>query len=182
MRQRVMIAVAIACQPALLIGDEPTTALDVTIQAQILELLQQLQRELGMALILISHDLGVVASMCVRVAVMYAGRIVESSDAGALFAQPSHPYTRGLMLCRPQRASRGTRLMPIPGAPPSLAGDVWHGCAFEPRCGLAEPICRESAPELLPLGSPDHASRCWVAQRGGLPLVIEEDPVGIARN
>jgi oligopeptide transport system ATP-binding protein len=166
MRQRVMIAVAIACNPTLLIADEPTTALDVTIQAQILDLMRDLQRELGMAVILISHDLGVVAHMCARVAVMYAGRIVESAPARALFAAPAFPYTQGLMLCRPQRRAAGARLMPIPGAPPNLAEPI-VGCPFLPRCSHAESACREGRPELLPVDGNDHLSACRVVQRDG---------------
>jgi oligopeptide/dipeptide ABC transporter ATP-binding protein len=176
MRQRVMIAVAIACNPALLIADEPTTALDVTIQAQILDLMRDLQRELGMAVILISHDLGVVAQMCARVAVMYAGRIVESAPTRALFEAPAFPYTQGLMLCRPQRRVSGARLMPISGAPPNLAEPI-VGCAFLPRCGHAESACRDGQPELQPVDGADHLSACLVVQRDGHAALRERVPV-----
>jgi peptide/nickel transport system ATP-binding protein len=147
LRQRVMIAMALMCGPVLLIADEPTTALDVTIQAQILRLLVELQRDLGIAILLITHDLGVVARVAHSVAVMYAGEIVERASAADLFANPRHPYTRGLMasIPAPGRTPPGERLGAIPGLVPSLIGDV-HGCAFRDRCAYALPACADTVP------------------------------------
>jgi peptide/nickel transport system ATP-binding protein len=147
LRQRVMIAMALMCGPTLLIADEPTTALDVTIQAQILRLLIELQRELGIAMLLITHDLGVVARVANNVAVMYAGEIVESATATALFSRPRHPYTRGLMasIPVPGRTKAGERLGSIPGIVPSLIGE-FRGCAFRDRCSYAFAACAETAP------------------------------------
>jgi peptide/nickel transport system ATP-binding protein len=147
LRQRVMIAMALMCGPTLLIADEPTTALDVTIQAQILRLLIDLQRDLGVAILLITHDLGVVARVAHRVAVMYAGEIVESASTEALFRDPRHPYTRGLMasIPIPGRTPPGGKLGAIPGIVPSLVGEV-HGCAFRERCSYAEAVCAEGVP------------------------------------
>jgi peptide/nickel transport system ATP-binding protein len=147
LRQRVMIAMALMCGPVLLIADEPTTALDVTIQAQILRLLAELQRELGIAMLLITHDLGVVARVADRVAVMYAGEIVESASAAELFGNPRHPYTRGLMasIPVPGRTPPGERLGAIPGLVPSLVGEV-RGCAFRERCGYALASCGDAVP------------------------------------
>ncbi len=168
MNQRVMIAMAIACNPRLLIADEPTTALDVTIQAQILDLLRALQRERGMALILVTHNMGVVAEMARRVAVMYAGQIVEERDADALFAAPEHPYTEALLSAMPERSAGGGRLATIPGIVPGLY-DRPPGCLFAPRCTYAtERSCRVR-PELrawaggrvrchYPLGDPQRAT------------------------
>ncbi len=148
MRQRVMIAMALSCQPDLLIADEPTTALDVTIQAQILELIQQLQREEGTAVILITHDLGVVANVCQRVNVMYAGRFVEEADVDSLFAQPRHPYTLGLLNSLPRLdEARGARLHPIAGQPPDLSR-VPTGCVFHPRCPFRVDRCLAEPPAL----------------------------------
>jgi oligopeptide transport system ATP-binding protein len=148
MRQRVMIAMALSCGPELLIADEPTTALDVTIQAQILELLNELQREQGMAIIFITHDLGVMANICKRVVVMYGGRIVEEASVDELFTRPRHPYTLGLLNSRPRiDAPRGERLEPIPGQPPDLT-KLPSGCAFHPRCKFAQDICRVQRPDL----------------------------------
>ncbi|MEM8595155.1 MAG: ABC transporter ATP-binding protein [Pseudomonadota bacterium] len=160
LRQRVMIAMALMCEPELIIADEPTTALDVTIQAQILRLLADLQRKFGMAMILITHDLGVVARVAHKVAVMYAGEIVERGTAEAVFNAPTHPYTRGLLDCIPVpgRTPPGSRLGAIPGVVPSLIGDV-HGCAFRDRCSHASTLCHEAAP-VKPGASPDHAYRC----------------------
>jgi peptide/nickel transport system ATP-binding protein len=158
LRQRVMIAMALMCGPSLLIADEPTTALDVTIQAQILRLLVDLQREFGIAMLLITHDLGVVARVARRVAVMYAGEIVEAGSAGAVFGAPRHPYTRGLMasIPVPGKTKPGERLGAIPGVVPSLVGDV-HGCAFRDRCAYARPICAEP---IALRSAPAHEWRC----------------------
>jgi peptide/nickel transport system ATP-binding protein len=165
MRQRAMIAMALACRPALLIADEPTTALDVTIQAQILALILDLQKELGMGLILITHDLGVVAQTAQRVIVMYAGKKVEEADVDTLFASPRHPYTRGLMASIPavptQREKAGARLAEIPGTVPSLV-KLPQGCAFAPRCSLAVERCREKYPPLENYGG-NHWAACWRA-------------------
>ena len=172
MRQRAMIAMALACRPALLIADEPTTALDVTIQAQILALVLELQQELGMGLILITHDLGVVAQTAQRVIVMYAGKKVEEADVETLFASPMHPYTRGLMASIPTLPSpgknTGARLVEIPGMVPSLTR-LPKGCAFAPRCGLAIPRCREEYPPLQTFGA-DHLAACWRAAETAGPL------------
>ncbi len=150
MNQRVMIAMAIACNPRLLIADEPTTALDVTIQAQILELLLSLQRERGMALILITHDMGVVAETAQRVIVMYAGQVVEQQRADALFAAPRHPYTSALLDALPERSQGARRLPTIPGVVPGLV-DRPAGCLFHPRCRYADQQCRTTAPALRPV-------------------------------
>ncbi len=147
MRQRVMIAMAIALGPAILIADEPTTALDVTVQAQIMELLKDLQNETGMGLILITHDLGVVAEVADRVAVMYAGKIVESGSIHTVFAAPAHPYTVGLMHSIPRVDQKGIRLEPIKGAPPNLA-HIPAGCSFHPRCPMAQEVCTTDVPPL----------------------------------
>jgi len=164
LRQRVMIAMAISCEPALIFADEPTTALDVTIQAQILELLRRLQRELRLSLVLISHDLGVIAQMAHEVAVMYAGRIVEQAPTDQLFGEPLHPYTQGLMRSLPSRAHRDRRqrLTAIPGSVPRLQ-QLPDGCAFHPRCAVAIARCSTDEPVLKPL-APAHEARCWVAE------------------
>src|SRR5262245_6725993 len=156
-RQRVMLAIALAREPKLLLADEPTTALDVTIQAQILRLLLTLQRELGMGLILVTHDLGVVYQAVDRVAVMYAGEIVELATAAELFARPSHPYTVGLIRSIPSVERRG-RLVPIPRAPPDLAA-LGRGCPFAPRCAWVAAECLADDVPLFPVGT-DHWSRC----------------------
>ena len=165
MRQRAMIAMALACRPALLIADEPTTALDVTIQAQILALMLDLQKELGMGLILITHDLGVVAQTAQRVIVMYAGKKVEEADVETLFANPRHPYTRGLMASIPVVPSSGANaeawLVEIPGMVPSLTR-LPKGCAFAPRCSLAVARCHEEYPPLQDWGA-GHLAACWRA-------------------
>jgi len=148
MNQRVMIAMAIACNPKLLIADEPTTALDVTIQAQILDLLRSLQRERGMALVLITHNMGVVSDMAQRVAVMYAGQIMEQQPAQALFQRPRHPYTEALMAALPERSDGSARLSTIPGMVPGLY-DRPTGCLFAPRCGYADDDCRSQRPGLV---------------------------------
>ncbi|MEM7120965.1 MAG: ABC transporter ATP-binding protein [Pseudomonadota bacterium] len=157
LRQRVMIAMALMCEPDLLIADEPTTALDVTIQNQVLALLKRLQRELGLAVVLITHDLGVVAHMADRVAVMYAGEIVEQATTEELFSRPCHPYTRGLMHCLPGQDGKG-RLGTIPGMVPAMTG-VFEGCAFADRCPHARAQCRGTPIAFASL-SPTHAYRC----------------------
>jgi peptide/nickel transport system ATP-binding protein len=172
MRQRVMIAMAISCHPDLVIADEPTTALDVTIQAQILNLLKHLREELGMAMILISHDLGVIAEVADEVAIMYAGRIVEYTSTQELFAHPLHPYTQGLLTSLPRfdlssrqagRFRKGReRLKAISGMVPPLS-DLPSGCTFHPRCPVAIEVCQKEEPELIEV-SPGHKVRCWLAQ------------------
>jgi len=161
MRQRVMIAMALSCEPKLLIADEPTTALDVTIQAQILDLLRTLQSETGMAIILITHDLGVVAEMADEVAVMYAGRVVETGPVGAVFGDAQHPYTLGLFGSVPRLDGDSRSLLAIEGTvPPPFA--LPPGCRFNPRCGFASDRCRAEAPALRALG-PGHRAACWHA-------------------
>ena len=159
MCQRVVIAAALSCNPGLILADEPTTALDVTIQDQILKLLVALQHDLGLGLVLVTHDLGVVAQTCQRVAVMYAGQIVEMAGTADLFRQPRHPYTMGLLNCVPRLdGPADKRLTPIPGAPPDLAHPP-SGCRFHPRCPLAADACRSGKPTLVEV-SPGHLSRC----------------------
>jgi peptide/nickel transport system ATP-binding protein len=162
MLQRVMIAIALAGRPKLLVGDEPTTALDVTIQAQILELVAQLVADLGMALLLVSHDLGVIAQACRRTLVMYGARIVESGDTHQVLVNPTHPYTSALLTALPSVGGPMQDLTPIPGTVPTAA-DMPSGCRFHPRCPLAVEMCRVRVPPLLPTGST--AVACWV--RGG---------------
>ncbi|MES0157042.1 ABC transporter ATP-binding protein [Mesorhizobium sp. M0018] len=163
MRQRAMIAMALACSPDLLIADEPTTALDVTIQAQILRLIVDLKERTGTAVMFITHDLGVVAETCQRVIVMYAGRIVEQATVIDLFARPAHPYTQGLMRSVPDpRRGRQRRLPEIPGMVPSLREPI-VGCSFAPRCPFAIDICREKTPALRDVGSA-HVAACWRAE------------------
>jgi peptide/nickel transport system ATP-binding protein len=157
MKQRVMIAMALSCNPALLIADEPTTALDVTIQAQILELLARIQKERGMAVMLITHDLGVVAEVCQRVVVMYAGRVAETAPTASLFSKPSHPYTLGLMGSLPNRVPRGQRLPTISGSVPSPQ-NFPTGCRFRNRCQFATDICSTTPPEVQV--APDHTVFC----------------------
>jgi peptide/nickel transport system ATP-binding protein len=168
MRQRAAIAMALACEPRLLIADEPTTALDVTVQAQVLELLRSLQQRFGMAMLFITHNLGVVADICDRVAVMYAGQIVEVAAVEGLFAAPSHPYTEGLLRAMPQLGRRGERLAVVPGTPP-LPWAMPDGCRFHPRCPYAADVCRGLPPDLRPLGDDTRrTSRC--ARIGELAL------------
>jgi oligopeptide transport system ATP-binding protein len=162
MRQRVMIAMALALNPKVLIADEPTTALDVTVQAQIMDLLAELKEQLGMALILITHDLGVVASVADRIAVMYAGRIVEESDVYELYRRPAHPYTRALLESIPRLDRGGEPLKVIGGLPPNLQ-HIPPGCPFHPRCPIEVPLCREQLPPLVALG-PQRLSACHRAQ------------------
>jgi oligopeptide transport system ATP-binding protein len=161
MRQRAMIAIALSCQPDLLIADEPTTALDVTIQAQILELIKELKDKMNTAVILITHDLGVVADVCSRVVVMYGGLIMEEGTAEQIFYDPSHPYTMGLMKSIPRMdTEEKQRLVPIPGTPPDLVKPP-TGCPFAPRCPYTMKICLEQAPEYTYL-TPEHRSACWL--------------------
>ena len=164
MRQRVMIAIALACEPKLLIADEPTTALDVTIQAQILELMQELRQKLGMSIIMITHDLGVVASMCERIAVMYAGHIVEYGTADEIFYEPKHEYTKGLINSIPKLSAQEIeRLVPIEGQPVDLLNPP-AGCPFAPRCANCMKIClREMPPKTE--HSDTHYSHCWLLQK-----------------
>lgn len=160
MRQRVMIAMALACEPDILIADEPTTALDVTIQAQILELMQSLQKKMGMAIIMVTHDLGVIAEMCDEIIVMYGGRVCERGKAEDIFYRPAHEYTKGLLRSIPNIDRIGEKLMPIPGTPINLL-NMPKGCAFCPRCENAMKIClEENAPEMqMPDG---HFASCWL--------------------
>ena len=163
MRQRVMIAMALACEPDILIADEPTTALDVTIQAQILELMQSLQKELGMAIIMITHDLGVVAQLCDEVIVMYAGSICEQGTADEIFYNPRHEYTKGLMRSIPTLDSDGQRLHPITGTPIDLL-NMPAGCPFAPRCDAAMKICLRERAERMQIND-NHQAACWVNVR-----------------
>jgi len=166
MRQRVVGAIAISCEPRLLIADEPTTSLDVTIQAQYLKLLRDLQREHGLALIFITHNLGIVARMCDTVAVMYAGRIVESGPVRQIFDAPAHPYTRALLESIPRLTEVDARLTAIDGQPPDPAA-LPEGCAFHPRCLKALDRCRVQAPPRFSVGA-QHTAACWLSE--GAPL------------
>jgi oligopeptide/dipeptide ABC transporter ATP-binding protein len=161
MAQRVMIGMGISCTPSLLIADEPTTALDVTIQAQVLALIRRLARELGVAVLLVSHDLGIISQMCHRVLVMYAGRVVEEAPVAALFRAPAHPYTRGLIECLPRLHGNG-RLGAIGGMMPGLRA-LPSGCRFHPRCPIAEPRCATEPPALRPLAA-GRAAACHLAE------------------
>ncbi|MED4203327.1 ABC transporter ATP-binding protein [Neobacillus mesonae] len=163
MRQRVMIAMAMSCNPTLLIADEPTTALDVTIQAQILELMKKLKKEKGTAIMLITHDLGVVAEMCDRIVVMYAGKVVEEADVIEIFENPKHPYTKGLLNSIPKLGQKTNRLDPIPGNVPTPA-NMPKGCKFAPRCSQAMDFCKENDPDLLQI-SKGHQCRCFLYQK-----------------
>ena len=169
MRQRIMIAMALACEPDILIADEPTTALDVTIQAQILELMKSLQEELGMAIIMITHDLGVVAQLCDEVIVMYAGSICEQGTADEIFYNPRHEYTKGLLRSIPTAGTAGTRLKPISGTPIDLL-NMPKGCPFAPRCDNAMKICLSQRCERMQINA-DHQAACWMnvkaAAKGG---------------
>ncbi len=166
MRQRVMIAIAVACNPKLLIADEPTTALDVTIQAQILDLMREIQKESDTSIILITHDLGVVAEMCSRVFVMYAGRVVEEADVFTLFENPKHPYTQGLLKAVPRLDVRRNRLDSIPGNVPTPSA-MPKGCKLAPRCPFVTEICWTEEPALQSISedSPTHQVRCWLYQQ-----------------
>ncbi len=162
MRQRVMIAMALACNPSVLIADEPTTALDVTIQAQILELMKDMQKRTGTAIIMITHDLGIVSDLCDRVNVMYGSRIMESGSVDDLFYRTAHPYTEGLLQCLPESAlnSQSKRLVPIEGSPVDLMM-LPAGCAFASRCNRCMKCCLNRNPDMIPAG-PGHSSRCWL--------------------
>ena len=166
MRQRVMIAMALACEPDILIADEPTTALDVTIQAQILELMKSLQEELGMAIIMITHDLGVVAQLCDEVIVMYAGSICEQGTADEIFYNPRHEYTKGLMRSIPTADTAGTKLQPITGTPIDLL-NMPAGCPFAPRCDNAMRICLRERCERMVINE-DHMAACWMNVKAGI--------------
>ncbi len=168
MRQRVMIAMALITKPDLLIADEPTTALDVTVQAQIMELIKQKQKELGMAVILISHDLSVVAGVCDRLMVMYAGQVAERAPTAEIFYRPKHPYNQALQRSRPALQSKGADLHTIPGMPPDLSKPI-PGCAFAPRCEYAAASCATSETQLRQV-SPDHDSSCLRVQKGEIQL------------
>jgi oligopeptide/dipeptide ABC transporter ATP-binding protein len=171
MRQRVMIAMSLACEPKLIIADEPTTALDVTIQAQILELMKNLTRDLGVAMIIITHNLGVVARYADRVNVMYAGRIVESGTAEEIYHNPKHPYTLALLRSVPRMdEKRGTKLQPVGGQPPDLT-KLDEGCSFRPRCAFATDKCARSKPPLDEVG-PAHVSACWEQERVGFSEAV----------
>jgi peptide/nickel transport system ATP-binding protein len=164
MRQRVMIAMALSCNPKLLIADEPTTALDVTIQAQILELLNELKAKLGMAIMLITHDMGVIAETAQRVVVMYAAQIVEEAPVGELFKEPLHPYTQGLLRSIPRidlAATQKQKLEAIPGTVPTLRGDIKPGCRFAPRCQFAKPQYYDNTPPLKEV-RPGHKVACFL--------------------
>ena len=160
MRQRVMIAMALACEPDIIIADEPTTALEVTIQAQILELMQDLQKKLGMAIIMVTHDLGVIASMCDEIMFMYGGRVCERGTADDIFYRPAHEYTKGLLRSIPSAANMNERLIPIGGTPINML-DLPKGCAFCPRCDAAMKICLREQPEELQVSDTHHAA-CWM--------------------
>ena len=168
MRQRAMIAMAVALNPKVLIADEPTTALDVTVQAQIIDLMRRLQAEFGTAIILITHDLGLVAEIAEDVLVMYAGRAMERADRRTLFYRPHHPYTRGLLASLPAKGATGERLTPIAGLPPSLIR-LPGGCPFHPRCPEVLPRCATDVPPLREL-APGHSSACWLPDRHGGPV------------
>jgi peptide/nickel transport system ATP-binding protein len=164
MRQRVMIAMALSCNPKLLIADEPTTALDVTIQAQILELLNELKAKLGMAVMLITHDMGVIAETAQRVVVMYAAKVAEEAPVGDLFKEPLHPYTQGLLRSIPRidlAATSKQRLEAIGGTVPTLKGNIAPGCRFAPRCAFAKPVCTEKDPVIKEV-KPGHKVSCWL--------------------
>ena len=181
MRQRVMIAMALACEPDILIADEPTTALDVTIQAQILELMKSLQEELGMAIIMITHDLGVVAQLCDEVIVMYAGSICEQGSADEIFYSPKHEYTKGLLRSIPTAHTAGTRLKPITGTPIDLL-NMPAGCPFAPRCDAAMKVCIRQRPERMIIND-EHFASCWMnvkegVDEGSVTLLAEPEKGG----
>lgn len=173
MRQRVMIAMALACEPDILIADEPTTALDVTIQAQILELMQSLQQKLGMAIIMVTHDLGVIAEMCDEIVVMYGGRFCERGTADEIFYNPRHEYTRGLLRSIPNITNMKERLVPISGTPINML-NMPKGCAFCARCDKAMKICLEQVPEERIINE-SHRASCWINTRGNIGTVEEAE-------
>ncbi|MCR3922001.1 MAG: ABC transporter ATP-binding protein [Firmicutes bacterium] len=176
MRQRVMIAIALACEPKLLIADEPTTALDVTIQAQILELMGELRKKIGMSIIMITHDLGVVANMCEKIAVMYAGKIVEYGTADEIFYNPKHEYTKGLLLSIPKiSATKHEKLIPIDGTPVDMLMPP-KGCPFAPRCASCMKICLKEMPPYTDINE-DHYSACWLLQKAAYDTITN----GVAR-
>ena len=166
MRQRVMIAMALACEPDILIADEPTTALDVTIQAQILELMQDLQKKLGMAIIMVTHDLGVIAELCDEIIVMYGGRVCERGTADEIFYNPRHEYTKGLLRSIPSTGRMKERLVPIAGTPINML-NMPKGCAFCPRCDEAMKICLDTIPEEISINE-NHKAACWINVRDGV--------------
>ena len=166
MRQRVMIAMALACEPDILIADEPTTALDVTIQAQILELMQDLQKKLGMAIIMVTHDLGVIAELCDEIIVMYGGRVCERGTADEIFYNPRHEYTKGLLRSIPSTGRMKERLVPIAGTPINML-NMPKGCAFCPRCDEAMKICLDTIPEEISINE-NHKAACWINIRDGV--------------
>ena len=172
MRQRVMIAMALTCEPDILIADEPTTALDVTIQAQILELMQDLQKKLGMAIIMVTHDLGVIAELCDEIIVMYGGRVCERGTADEIFYNPRHEYTRGLLRSIPNAGNMKTRLIPISGTPINML-NLPKGCAFCPRCDAAMKICLEAVPEELVVNE-HHRASCWLNVRDAAEAANKE--------
>ncbi|MFT9427995.1 MAG: ABC transporter ATP-binding protein [Sporolactobacillus sp.] len=176
MRQRVVIAIALACNPKILIADEPTTALDVTIQAQILDLMREIQKDTGTAIILITHDLGVVANMAQRVAVMYGGKIVETGTLDEIFYQPKHPYTWGLLSSMPKLHAKTDKLLAIPGTPPDLSNPP-KGCPFAPRCPHAMKVCVERMPEYTVLSQTQKAA-CWL-QDERAPRVSPPESIGV---
>ena len=171
MRQRVMIAMALACEPDILIADEPTTALDVTIQAQILELMQELQKKLGMAIIMVTHDLGVIAEMCDEIVVLYGGRICERGTADEIFYNPRHEYTKGLLRSIPTIGNMNGRLIPIAGTPINML-NMPKGCAFCSRCDAAMKICLEEVPAERVI-NPDHKAACWINVRDNVGTEME---------
>jgi oligopeptide transport system ATP-binding protein len=178
MRQRVMIAMALITRPELLIADEPTTALDVTVQAQILDLIRKMQRDLGSAVIFITHDIGVVSGFCDRVLVMYAGRIVETAPTAQLFYEPKHPYNQALQRSIPALNPKGSDLYTIPGAPPDVSKTI-TGCPFAPRCEYAREKCVTTPVELLEV-APNHRSACLRVQLGEIDLTPAERLAGAA--
>jgi len=178
MRQRAMIALALSCNPSLLLADEPTTALDATVQIQILLLLRKLQRELGMAVVFVTHDIGVAMEIADRIAVMYAGRFVETGPVRDVFTNPAHPYTRGLMASTVKGSMRGSRLQAIDGSPPDLSR-MPPGCAFAPRCGVAEPVCVAQYPATKTV-TPGHVAACIHAGKEAVGAAVEAASEGVA--
>jgi oligopeptide/dipeptide ABC transporter ATP-binding protein len=174
MRQRALIAIAIACEPKVLVADEPTTALDVTIQAQVLDLFASLQADLGMGLLLVTHDVGVARQMADRVAVMYAGRLVEEGPGVTVLEQPAHPYTAGLLRAVPTPETPRGQLQAIPGQPPAAGEAVDEGCSFAPRCSLTTEACRIDRPELVSVGA-SHLAACPVVN-GPVPVEVGTRP------